>query len=65
MYNGARSRGRRAGLQGRSDDRARSSTTMPDFVDHIVIVDDCSPDATSEVVRAIAIAARHAASATR
>lgn len=27
--------------------------TMPDFVDHIVIVDDCSPDATSEVVRAI------------
>jgi glycosyltransferase involved in cell wall biosynthesis len=26
-------------------------TTMPDFVDHIVIVDDCSPDATSEVVR--------------
>lgn len=27
--------------------------TMPDFVDHIVIVDDCSPDATSEVVRSI------------
>jgi glycosyltransferase involved in cell wall biosynthesis len=27
--------------------------TMPDFVDHIVIVDDQSPDATSEVVRAI------------
>ena len=26
--------------------------TMPDYVDHIVIVDDCSPDATSEVVRA-------------
>jgi len=24
--------------------------TMPDYVDHIVIVDDCSPDATSEVV---------------
>jgi glycosyltransferase involved in cell wall biosynthesis len=24
--------------------------TMPEFVDHIVIVDDCSPDATSEVV---------------
>jgi glycosyltransferase involved in cell wall biosynthesis len=24
--------------------------TMPDFVDHIVIVDDCSPDDTSEVV---------------
>jgi glycosyltransferase involved in cell wall biosynthesis len=28
--------------------------TMPDFVDHIVIVDDCSPDATSDVVRSIA-----------
>lgn len=28
--------------------------TMPAFVDHIVIVDDCSPDSTSEVVRAIA-----------
>jgi glycosyltransferase involved in cell wall biosynthesis len=27
--------------------------TMPDFVDHIVIIDDCSPDATSEVVRSI------------
>jgi len=26
--------------------------TMPDFVDHIVIVDDCSPDRTSEIVRA-------------
>jgi glycosyltransferase involved in cell wall biosynthesis len=26
--------------------------TMPDFVDHIVIIDDCSPDATSDVVRA-------------
>lgn len=25
--------------------------TMPDYVDHIVIVDDCSPDATSEVVQ--------------
>jgi glycosyltransferase involved in cell wall biosynthesis len=25
--------------------------TMPDYVDHIVIVDDCSPDATSDVVR--------------
>jgi glycosyltransferase involved in cell wall biosynthesis len=24
--------------------------TMPDYVDHIVIVDDCSPDNTSEVV---------------
>jgi glycosyltransferase involved in cell wall biosynthesis len=28
--------------------------TMPEFVDHIVIVDDCSPDATSDVVRSIA-----------
>ena len=28
--------------------------TMPDFVDHIVIVDDCSPDGTSDVVHAIA-----------
>ncbi|QAY68915.1 glycosyltransferase family 2 protein [Xylanimonas protaetiae] len=26
--------------------------TMPDFVDHIIVVDDCSPDNTSEVVRA-------------
>jgi glycosyltransferase involved in cell wall biosynthesis len=26
--------------------------TMPDFVDHIVIVDDCSADGTSQVVRA-------------
>jgi glycosyltransferase involved in cell wall biosynthesis len=25
--------------------------TMPDYVDHIIIVDDCSPDATSEVVK--------------
>lgn len=29
-------------------------STMPAFVDHIVIVDDCSPDGTSDVVRAIA-----------
>ena len=29
-------------------------TTMPEFVDHIVIVDDHSPDATSEVVNRIA-----------
>lgn len=29
-------------------------TTMPDFVDHIVIVDDCSPDDTSEVVKSYA-----------
>lgn len=28
--------------------------TMPDFVDHIVIVDDCSPDATSAAVAASA-----------
>lgn len=28
--------------------------TMPEFVDHIVIVDDCSPDATSDVVRSVA-----------
>lgn len=27
--------------------------TMPDFVDHIVIVDDCSPDATSEAVQRV------------
>lgn len=26
-------------------------STMPEFVDHIIIVDDCSPDGTSEVVR--------------
>ena len=29
----------------------RTVTTMPDFVDHIIVVDDCSPDRTSEVVR--------------
>ncbi|HQE32587.1 MAG TPA: glycosyltransferase family 2 protein [Propionibacteriaceae bacterium] len=28
-------------------------TTMPDFVDHIVIVDDCSPDGTSAAVEAV------------
>ncbi|MFB8228997.1 glycosyltransferase family 2 protein [Cellulosimicrobium sp. NPDC055967] len=28
-------------------------TTMPDFVDDIVIVDDCSPDGTSDVVKAL------------
>jgi len=27
--------------------------TMPELVDHIVIVDDCSPDGTSDVVRAL------------
>ncbi len=25
--------------------------TMPDFVDHIVVVNDCSSDGTEEVVR--------------
>lgn len=29
---------------------ARVIETMPDFVDHIVIVDDCSPDGTSDAV---------------
>lgn len=29
---------------------AKVIETMPDFVDHIVIVDDCSPDRTAEVV---------------
>ncbi|MDP9391929.1 MAG: glycosyltransferase family 2 protein [Actinomycetota bacterium] len=28
-------------------------TTMPDYVDHIVIVDDCSPDGTSAAARAV------------
>src|SRR6476469_8100578 len=27
--------------------------TMPDFVDHIVVVDDCSSDATSAAARAV------------
>lgn len=27
--------------------------TMPDFIDHIVIIDDCSPDRTSEVVKSL------------
>jgi glycosyltransferase involved in cell wall biosynthesis len=31
---------------------AKVIATMPDIVDHIVIVDDCSPDGTGEVVRA-------------
>lgn len=31
---------------------ARVIDTMPAFVDHIVIVDDCSPDGTSDVVAA-------------
>jgi glycosyltransferase involved in cell wall biosynthesis len=30
---------------------ARVVQTMPEFIDHIVIVDDCSPDDTSGVVR--------------
>ena len=29
---------------------SRTVTTMPDFVDHIIVVDDCSPDRTSEIV---------------
>ena len=28
-------------------------TTMPAFVDHVVVVDDASPDATSERARAV------------
>ncbi|MCU1441999.1 MAG: glycosyltransferase family 2 protein [Cryobacterium sp.] len=28
--------------------------TMPPYVDHIIIVDDCSPDGTSDVVRRVA-----------
>jgi glycosyltransferase involved in cell wall biosynthesis len=28
-------------------------STMPEYVDHIVIVDDCSPDGTSDVVKSI------------
>jgi len=33
---------------------ARVIDTMPAYVDHIVIVDDCSPDGTSDAVRAVA-----------
>ncbi len=32
----------------------RTLETMPTFVDHLVVVDDCSPDATSEVTRELA-----------
>jgi glycosyltransferase involved in cell wall biosynthesis len=31
---------------------AKVITTMPDLVDHIVVVDDCSPDGTSDKARA-------------
>jgi glycosyltransferase involved in cell wall biosynthesis len=34
------------------DHIARVITTMPAFVDHVVVVDDCSPDDTAEVARA-------------
>ncbi|WP_169581673.1 MULTISPECIES: glycosyltransferase family 2 protein [Microbacterium] len=33
---------------------ARVIETMPAFVDHVVIVDDCSPDGTSDVVTSLA-----------
>jgi len=32
----------------------RTLETMPAFVDHLVVVDDCSPDATSAVTREVA-----------
>ncbi|MBX3396826.1 MAG: glycosyltransferase family 2 protein [Phycisphaerae bacterium] len=32
----------------------RTLRSMPGYVDHIVVVDDCSPDSTSDVVRRIA-----------
>lgn len=51
MYNGARIA---AVVPAYKEERMISTVinTMPDFVDHIVIVDDCSPDRTSEIVRA-------------
>jgi glycosyltransferase involved in cell wall biosynthesis len=32
---------------------SRVIETMPEYVDHIIIVDDCSPDRTSEVVKSL------------
>jgi len=32
----------------------RTLETMPAYVDHLIVVDDCSPDATSEVTREVA-----------
>ena len=52
MYNGARIA---AVVPAYKEERmiGQVIATMPDYVDHIVIVDDCSPDNTSAAVRAI------------